>query len=267
MSLSLGRIDPRYYQLTVQCGLLLCGWLTLEFVISWQTLLAVLLSGLLVQGLFLRYYDLPMQWLSALNTCLSIILLLNAATWWWLALAAIIAIASKFLLRVQGRHVFNPSNIGIVLVLLATEQTWVAHGKWGQGLWLALLIAGLGLVAMLGWRRMLTSLVFLSTYAALLAGRAIWLGDPPDIPLHQLQNGALLIFCFFMLSDPMTTPQSPKARVLFGICVALIGWSLQYFWFIPNAFLYALACCSPLVPLLNRRFAGARFHWLIRRES
>lgn len=267
MGLTLHRIDPRYYQLAVQCGLLSYGWLTLAFQTSVQNLLAVLLSGLLVQGLFLRYHGLPMQWLSVFNTCLSIVLLLNASDWWWLALAATVAIASKFLLRIQGRHVFNPSNIGIVVVLLTTDNSWVAHGKWGQGLWLALLLAGFGLVLLLGWRRMLSSLTFLGTYSLLLITRMLWLGDPLSIPLHQLQNGALLIFCFFMLSDPMTTPRSPVACVLFGAGVALVGWLLQYVWFIPNAFLYALACFSPLVPLLNMRFSGARFHWSVRSES
>lgn len=259
--------DPRYYQLAVQCSLLLVGMLTLQFTIPGSNIVAVLATALLTQWGFLRWYGLPLQTLSALNTSFSIIILLYAAHWGWLALAAGIAIASKFLLRIQGRHVFNPSNIGIAAVLLATDSAWVAHGKWGHALWLGLLLAGFGLVWLLGWRQMLTSLAFLAAYACLLAGRALWLGDPWAIPLHQLQNGALLIFTFFMLSDPMTTPQSTAGRLLFGVWVAVLGWALQFRLFIPNAFLYALAASSPLVLLINGRFAGAPFHWPVRSQT
>ena len=41
---------------------------------------------------------------------------------------------------------------------------------------------------------------------ALVFGRSLWLGEPMSIPLHRLQNGALLLFTFFMISDPRTTP-------------------------------------------------------------
>ncbi|MBU1722678.1 MAG: RnfABCDGE type electron transport complex subunit D [Gammaproteobacteria bacterium] len=261
------RFDPRYYQLAVQCALLLVGALSLQFTIPWQNIVAVLVAALLTQWGFLRVYGLPLQTLSAFNTGFSIIILLYAAHWGWLALAACMAIASKFLIRFHGRHVFNPSNLGIVAVLLATDAAWVAHGKWGQALWLGLLLAGFGLVWLLGWRQMLTSLVFMGVYAGLLLARAAWLGDPWAIPLHQLQNGALLIFTFFMLSDPMTTPQSVAGRILFGTWVAVLGWVLQFGYFIPNAFLYALVVSSPLVLLINGRFAGAPFHWPVRSQT
>ncbi|HPE59065.1 MAG TPA: RnfABCDGE type electron transport complex subunit D [Thiolinea sp.] len=253
--------DPRYYQLVVQAGLLLIGLSSLEFSIPWQNMAAVLIAALLSQWLLLRRFALPLQFLSAFNTSLSIIILLYAAHWGWLALAAIIAISSKFLIRVNGRHLFNPSNIGIVTVLLLTDAAWVTPGKWGQALWAGLLLAGAGLVGLLGWRQTLASLMFLLTHAVLLLGRALWLGDPWTIPLHQLQNGALLIFAFFMLSDPMTLPRAPAGKVAFGCGVAVLGWLLQYGWFIPNAFLYALALSSPLVPLLNLRFTGVSYHW------
>jgi len=267
LSRSTRQIDPRYYQLAVQCGLLMWGLFGLQFMIPWQNATAALLTALLAQWAFMRYYAIQPQMLSALNTSLSIILLLHAGHWIWMALAALIAIASKFLVRYRGRHVFNPSNIGIVVLLLMTDTTWVTHGKWGQAIWLALLLAGLGLVWLLGWRRMLTSLTFLGLFSGLVVARAVWLGDPWSIPLHQLQNGALLIFTFFMLSDPMTTPQSTTGRMLFGAWVAILGWILQFVWFIPNAFLYALAFSSPLVPLMNLQFASVLFQWPTRSHT
>lgn len=257
--------DPRYYQLVVQAMLLLWGGLAGYFAVVPLQLLAVVLTALLVQYAFSRYYRLRFQPLSSLNTALSVLLLLNVVHAGWLVLAVLLAISSKFWLRLAGRHVFNPSNFGIVLVLLLSDATWVAHGKWGHAIWWCLMLAGMGLVFLLGWRQMLTSLSFLLVYTLLISGRALWLGDPLAIPLHQLQNGALLIFTFFMLSDPLTTPAASLGRLLYGGWVALAAAMLQWGWFVPNAFLYALACSSPLVLLINYQFSGIPFRWETRK--
>lgn len=255
------KLDPRYYQALVQTSLLIYGWLSLDFPFKPEQVIAVLFTAFLTQFLCLKYLNLPWQGLSTLNTSLSIILLLYANSLWWLSLASLLAISSKFLIRYQNHHVFNPSNVGIVAVLLLTDSVWVAVGKWGHGLWEMLLLAGIGLVILLGWQRMLTSLVFLSSYTCLLFARAFWLGDPLSIPLHQLENGALLIFCFFMLSDPMTVPRHLIGRCVFGFWVALLAWYLQNKWFLPNAFLYALALSSPLVIFINLVWNHEPYRW------
>lgn len=259
-------LDPRYYQLAVQASLLLWGMVSLEFSLDAESVVFVLTGALLTQWAFTYFYQLPLNPLSTINTSFSILLLLQASHASWLVLAAVLSVASKFLLSYQKHHIFNPSNLGIVLVLLLTHETWVAHGKWGQAMWFALLAAGFGLVVILGWRRMLTSLSFLLVYSSLVLGRALWLGDPWGIPLHQLQNGALLIFSFFMLSDPMTTPRASWGRVLFGAWVAVLGWLLQFIGFIPNAFLYALVLSSPWVLVINYYCKGEAFYWLRRRK-
>jgi len=100
-------------------------------------------------------------------------------------------------------------------------------------------------------RRAETTIAFLSAYGLLLAGRAIWLGDPLSIPLHQLQNGALLIFAFFMISDPKTTPDSSLGRVLFGTLVASIAYAIQFMAYQPNGPILALIISAPLVPLID----------------
>ena len=48
------------------------------------------------------------------------------------ACAAAIAISSKFLIRYRGKHVFNPANVAIVLMMLASEHVWVSSGQWGS---------------------------------------------------------------------------------------------------------------------------------------
>jgi len=261
--------DPRYYQLAVQASLLIWGINFLDFSASLLDIALVLSAALLLQFIFTKYYHLDFKPLSSINSSMSILLLLYASQPIWLLLAISLAIASKFLIRYQQHHIFNPSNFGIVLVLLFSDQTWIASGQWGQSMWWGLLLLGFGLIFFMGFSRLLSSLSFLTVYAVLIMIRAMYLGDPWLIPLHQLQNGALLIFAFFMLSDPMTTPNSAIGRILLGLLVAIIAWGLQFIYYIPNAFLYALALCSPLVILINKITWGTQYQWphtLIRRK-
>jgi Na+-transporting NADH:ubiquinone oxidoreductase subunit NqrB len=255
------RIDPRHYQLFIQSCLLIWGLIYLDFVIPLSHIITAFGTTLLSQTIFTRYHRLPANLFSTLNTTLSILLLLHANHWFWIALACFIAISSKFLVRIHNKHLFNPSNIGIVAVILLTSSAWAAPGQWGQAMWLFLLLGGLGLIPLIGFSRLLTSISFLLIFSALILLRSLWLGDPWQIPMHQLQNGALLIFTFYMLSDPMTTPDNTLGRIIFGSWLAVLAWVLQFMFYIPNAFLYALAVSMPLVVLLNQRFKGQHFQW------
>jgi len=92
-------------------------------------------------------------------------------------------------------------------------------------------------------------------------GRSLYLGEPLAIPLHRLESGALVLFTFFMISDPKTTPDSRSGRVLFAALVAFVAWYVQFRLFRTNGLLWALAGCSMLVPLINRLVPGVRYAW------
>ena len=114
-------------------------------------------------------------------------------------------------------------------------------------------------------RRAETTLSFLAAYALLVFARATWLGDPYAIPLHQLQNGALLLFAFFMISDPKTSPDAAAGRVFYGALVATVAYVIQFVYFTPGAPVLALILCAPIVPLIDRCLAGRRYEWLTAR--
>jgi Na+-transporting NADH:ubiquinone oxidoreductase subunit NqrB len=199
---------------------------------------------------------------SALISGLSLCLLLRTGDDALAALAAILAVASKFLVRVKGKHVFNPTNVAIALVVLLTGQAWVSPGQWGDSAFFAFLIACAG--GLVVWRALRSdvALAFLLSWAALLLGRALWLGDPLSIPLHQLQSGSLLLFAFFMISDPRTTPDALGARFLFGGLVATAAFYLQFVLYRPSGgLILALVALSPLVPVLDRLWPGPRYEW------
>jgi Na+-translocating ferredoxin:NAD+ oxidoreductase RnfD subunit len=98
-------------------------------------------------------------------------------------------------------------------------------------------------------------------HAGLLFARAAWLGDPLVIPLHQLQNGSLLIFAFFMISDPRTAPDSRFGRLIFALSVALAAHYLAFFMQMRPALYVPLIALSPLVLLIDRLFPAERFTW------
>ena len=199
--------------------------------------------------------------LSAAITSLSLTLLLRTDSVGIAVLAASIAIGSKFLLRVRGKHIFNPANVALVSLMLCSDSAWVSSGQWGSAAIGAFALACLGFLVLTRARRAETTIAFLSAFAMLLIGRALWLGDPLSIPLHQLQNGALLIFAFFMISDPKTTPNSSTARILYGALVACVAYSIQFIFYTPNAPILALILAAPLVPLFDLSMRGRVYLW------
>ena len=254
--------DPRYYQVAVLTSLLAFGIGVLDFGIRWQNAAAILLTAQAVQFIGTRAAGLPrFDPLSALITSLSLTLLLRTELIALAMLAAAIAIGSKFLIRVRGKHVFNPANVALVTLMLATDYAWVSSGQWGSAAIGAFALACLGFLVLTRAKRAETTIGFLGFYGALLFGRALWLGDPLSIPLHQVQNGALLIFAFFMISDPKTTPNSPLGRVLFAGIVASIAFIIQFVFYEPNGPILALILSAPLVPLIDTSLHGTHYRW------
>jgi Na+-translocating ferredoxin:NAD+ oxidoreductase RnfD subunit len=94
-----------------------------------------------------------------------------------------------------------------------------------------------------------------------MIGRSYYLGEPMTIPMRRLESGGLLLFTFFMISDPRTTPDHPIARVFFGALVAFVAWYIQFRLFRTNGVIWSLAICAPLVPVLDRVLPGRRFSW------
>ena len=254
--------DPRLYQIGVLGSLLVYGVTRLDLEIRPLTAALLLGTVLATQYLCTRLWRLPaFDSRSALISGLSLCLLLRTN---FLALAvatAALTIAAKFVIRVRGKHVFNPTNFGIVAMMLATGQVWVSPGQWGSAALLAFLIACLGGLVVNRAARSDVTYAFLAFYLAVLFGRALWLGQPMSIPLHQLGSGAFLIFTFFMISDPKTTPDSRAGRILFALLVALGAGVVHFVLFRPNGLILSLAFLSPLVPLLDWLLPGARYAW------
>jgi Na+-transporting NADH:ubiquinone oxidoreductase subunit NqrB len=254
--------DPRYYQIAVLTSLVCFGVLVLDFGIRWQNAVTIVATSLAVQLIGTVYARLPrFDPLSPLITSLSLTLLLRTDEVGLAAAAAAIAIGSKFLIRIRGKHVFNPANVALVTLMLASDQAWLSSGQWGNAALSAFTLACLGFLVLTRARRAETTIAFLLIYASMLFGRALWLDDPLAIPVHQLQNGALLIFAFFMISDPKTTPNTAAGRVLFAAIVAAMAFTIQFIYYEPNGPILALIVSAPAVPLIDGLTRGQIYRW------
>ncbi len=254
--------DPRLYQILVLASLLVYGVTRLDLEIPAGRALLLLGVAQLTQYACTRLWRLPaFDPRSALISGLSLCLLLRTSSWVLAALAAAVTIAGKFVLRVRGKHVFNPTNFGIVAVMLATGGVWVSPGQWGSAAFFAFLLACLGGLVVNRAARSDVTYAFLVFYLAVLFGRALWLGQPMAIPLHQVESGAFLIFTFFMISDPRTTPDSRAGRILFALLVALGAGYVHFVLYRPNGLLLSLFFLAPAVPLIDRLLPGSRYLW------
>src|SRR6478752_9267041 len=121
------RFDPRLYQIAVLAGLLLYGVLALDFAIGIAQALVLLATALLTQYAGTRLSRLPaFDPRSALISGLSLCLLLRTNSLALSIAAAIVTVGSKFVIRINGKHLFNPTNFGVVAMMLATGLVWVS---------------------------------------------------------------------------------------------------------------------------------------------
>ncbi|HET9352106.1 MAG TPA: RnfABCDGE type electron transport complex subunit D [Burkholderiales bacterium] len=254
--------DARLFQIALQAILLGIGVLVRDFSLLPQQMALAFAAGLATQWLWLKALELEHRGsLSAIITCFGIALLLRADTLWAHPLAAVLAISSKFVLRVGSKHLFNPANLGVIIALSLFPGTWVSSGQWGNDVALAAWFVALGGLVTQRARRWDIAWAFLAAWFFLIAARVLWLGQPWPILLHQLGNGALLLFAFFMISDPMTIPARRGTRIAFALLVALVAFVWQFALFRTNALLWALFIATPAVPLLNRLWPAERFSW------
>ena len=167
--------------------------------------------------------------------------------WWIFAGTAAVGLLSKYVISFRGRHIFNPSNFGLVLcfVLLGPEHADPLAFWWGpMSVWLALalvLIVGGGLAILSRLHLVGIAAGFWLTFAAgvaVLAATghemtAAWhLGPIAGLDLWWLlvTSPEVLVFLFFMITDPRTIPESPRGRLVYAVSVGLLATLLIAPW-------------------------------------
>jgi Na+-transporting NADH:ubiquinone oxidoreductase subunit NqrB len=255
-------VDARHYQIASLATLLTLNLTWLDFGADPRACAVLIATCCLTQVAASRIVGIPVELRSALITSFSLSLLLRTDALWLYALAAVIAVGSKFLIRIDGKHVFNPATIAIVALVFGSGRAWVTPGQWGAEIWFAALLGFLGIMVLQRARRADVTLFFLLAHGGLLVARALWLGDPLAIPVHQLESGSLLLFSFFMISDPKTIPDSRLGRLIFAVAVAGLAHYFIFFAQVRPGLYLALALLALTVWPIDRLLPGPRHQWV-----
>jgi Na+-transporting NADH:ubiquinone oxidoreductase subunit NqrB len=199
--------------------------------------------------------------------------------WWslhgiqYFVLAALLSLLSKYLIRPGGRHLFNPSNFGVVWTLLVIGPTKVfPQYLWWGPLRSTPVVTALALVVLGGvWvlrpvHMGAMAVGFLDVFWPLVAWfavgganfSAIWHSGPVTGGTYWSTiclSPELLIFVFFMMSDPQTAPRARTARVIYGALTAVLAAGLLVFqnteFGIKLAILSSLTVVCALVPVIE----------------
>jgi len=244
--------DPRLHLAFVIVSLQVLGQAAFGFELSIaQILISLGTCAILEFGITFRRDRVIMWPASALLTGNGVAFVLRVpgtehGDWWslrgaWIfAATAAVSLLSKHVIRFRGRHLFNPSNLGLVLCFLVLGKDradpldfwWAPMSPW-MALALALIVAG-GLVILSRLRLLVIAVGFWASFAAgigLLAATAHamtarWHVGPIEGGYFWwvlVSSPELLVFLFFMITDPKTTPAGRGARLAYAVGVGLLA--------------------------------------------
>ncbi len=188
---------------------------------------------------------------SAYITGISVGILVRSPFLWPYALASFISIATKYVLRVRGRHLWNPSNFGVSAVLfLAPATVSVLSIQWGNAIWPMVVIWLLGTVIV--WRvgRLHISAVYVASFLLLSWIRSTATSTPWLAAVAPITGPMYQLFVFFMVTDPKTTVRSRPAQALVVFLVAVVEMGLRLNEVVYAPF-YALFIVGPLALLVE----------------
>src|SRR3984885_9817786 len=148
---------------------------------------------------------------SAYISELTVGILVRSPAVWPYFVCAVVSIMSKYVLRVNNRHIWNPSNFGIaVLVFLAPETVATLSIQWGNYLLPMIVIWCLGSVIIARLHRFHITGTYVACFIALAFVRSWITGSPWQSEVAPLTGPMYQLFIFFMITDPETTVKSKK---------------------------------------------------------
>jgi Na+-translocating ferredoxin:NAD+ oxidoreductase RnfD subunit len=263
-----GELDPRYpiaFLITLILVVGQAGYGILGSYDRLATTLSVCVAtelGLsrLLRGRFVNIY-------SAYITGISLALLTKPRgdLLWPFALGAFLAIASKYVLTYRGRHLWNPSNLAIsLLVVIAPGSVAILSHQWGNVLATNAVIWFFGLLIVARVRMLHVTLTYVVCFVALAVLRSLVVGSPALAEIAPLTGPMYQLFVFFMMTDPRTTVRGVRGRILVAAIVALAEMVIRV---AGDYHVAALAPLYPAPPILALAIVGPIAKWIdLRRE-
>ena len=246
------RFDNRYIAPLFISFILLVGHLFYGILESYERTALAIVAALITELVLGRIFF--GKWLnlaSAYISGISVGILIRSPAFWPYALCSVLSIMSKYVLRVKGRHLWNPSNFGIcVLLFLAPETVAALTIQWGNFIWPMLVIWILGSIIIWRAKRFHISAVYVLSFFAFAFLRSWITGDPWRSEVSPITGPMYQLFVFFMITDPKTTVRSTKWQCIVVFLVAFVEMLLRLNQVI-YAPLYALFIVGPTAMLIE----------------
>ncbi len=277
--------DPRLHVAAVIITIHVLGQVGLHFRVSVPEILAAILTCFIIEVVVTFRQTRSFVWpASAMLTGSGVALILrvvgtppddpwNPASWYIFAGVAAFSILTKYLIRYRGSHVFNPSSIGLVVAFVVLGSTrvepldfwWAPLNGWMVAAYAVILVGGLfitrrlHLLALAG-----TFWVALAVGTGILAGSGHcmttnWAFAPVcgfDFWRVIVTSPEVMIFLFFMITDPKTIPAGNVGRIAFGLLTAMASTLLLApqtdEWGTKVGLLAGLVIVSAMRPIIER---------------
>jgi enediyne biosynthesis protein E5 len=223
-----------------------------------KTLLAIGVSIAVELALGRIFYGKWVHPASAYITGISVGILIRSPAYWPYALCGAISITSKYVLRVNGRHLWNPSNFGIsAMLFLAGETVGSLSIQWGNYLWPMLVIWAVGALIIWRLRRFHITATYVLAFLAYAWLRSVITGSPWQSEIAPITGPMYQLFIFFMITDPKTTVRSKTGQCIVAFAVASLEMVLRLAQNVYAPY-YALFIVGPIALLIEMWLAWYR---------
>ena len=246
------RLDPRYLAPALITCVLLAGQISFGFLESWSRTFLAIATAIIVELVIVRaLYGKWPHLASAYVSGISVGILVRSPAFWPYALCSAISITSKYVLRVRGRHIWNPTNFGIVAMLLLAPDTVASLSvQWGNNLLPMVVVWVFGAVILRMVGRLHITLTYVGSFLLFAVVRAAVTGHPLLSEVAPITGPMYQLFIFFMITDPKTTVGPKWAQALVAFLVAAVEAVFRLLEFVHAPF-YALFVVGPIANLVE----------------
>ncbi len=245
-------LDSRYVPPIFITLILLVGHLSYGILESYKKTLLAIATSIAVELILGRIYF--GKWphpASAYISGISVGILVRSPAFWPYALCAAISTMSKYVLRVKNRHIWNPSNFGIsMLLLFAPEAVATLSIQWGNYVLPMAIIWILGLIIVTRHKRLHITVTYVVSFIVFAFLRSWITGSPWQSEIAPITGPMYQLFIFFMVTDPRTTVRSLKGQCVVVFLVAVVEMILRLQQVVYAPF-YALCMVGPIAMLLE----------------
>jgi len=245
-------LENRYLAPIFITCILLAGHLSFGILESYKKTVLAIIVAIVTEMILGRIFF--HKWLhpaSAYISGISVGILVRSPAYWPYALCSAISIMSKYVLRIKGRHIWNPSNFGIsVMLFLVPETVATLSIQWGNYLLPMVVIWILGSVIIWRLRRFHITGIYVASFIVFAFLRSWMTGSPWQAEIAPITGPMYQLFIFFMITDPKTTVRSKTGQCVVVFLVALMEMVMRLNQIVYAPF-YALFIVGPSAMLIE----------------